>query len=82
MKTNELTRTISGTYGSNQTPCLVITLQEGEYTWYAVKGSQNVNLAPELLSDGVDVETIQDVDCFTWPDGVNDENDLCDAVEC
>ena len=78
---NGLTDTISGAYGSNQTPCEVITLQTGEYTWYAVDGSQNVNLAPELLSDGVDVETIQDVDAFTWPDGINSESDLINAVE-
>ena len=78
---NELTSTINGTYGSNQTPCNVITLQDGEFTWYAVEGSQNVNLAPELLSDGVDVETVQDIDCFTWPDEIDSEETLINAVE-
>ena len=56
---NELTNTINGYYGGNQTPCSVITLQEGENTWYCVQGIVNVNLAPELLRDGVDVETIR-----------------------
>lgn len=78
---NELTDTIDGTYGSNQIPCNVITLQEGEYTWYAVEGSSNVNLAPEMLSDGVDVETIQDIDGFNWPDGIDSEEVLIKAVE-
>jgi hypothetical protein len=76
-----MTDTINGTYGSNQTPCTIFTYQIGEHTWYAVEDSQNVNLAPSLLSDGVDVETIQDIDCFNWPDGIDSEETLETAVE-
>ena len=76
-----MTDTIKGTYGSNQTPCNVITHQIGDCTWYAVEGSVNVNLAPELLSDGVDVETIADIDCFTWSTPIENETDLIEAIE-
>jgi len=74
--------TIAGTYGSGQTPCNVITAEKSDgSTWYAVEGSQNVNLSPEPLKWGVDVETIADVDAFTWPDGVNTEEELEAAIE-
>ena len=79
MKTTN-TETITGTYGNNQTPCNVITLQDGVNTWYCVEGSQNVNLAPELLSNGVDVETIQDIDCFTWNEPIENETELEESV--
>lgn len=76
------TDTIPGTYGSNHTPCDVFTLETPTgATWYAVEGSQNVNLSPEPLAPGVDVETVPDVDAFTWPDGIHSESDLAAAVE-
>lgn len=78
MKTN----TIAGFYGSGKTSCNVITaeLHDGR-TWYAVEGSRNVNLSPEPLEWGVWVEPIEDIDAFTWPAGVNSEEELTAAIE-
>lgn len=78
MKTN----TLSGTYGSGKTPCQVFTATDrNSLTWYAVEGSSNVNATWEEITDGVDVETVADVDTFTWPAGIDSEETLVEAVE-
>lgn len=78
MKTN----TISGTYGSQKTPCQVITatLRNGG-TWYAVEGSSNVNFTFNEMPEGVDIETLEDVDTFTWPAGIDSEETLELAID-
>jgi hypothetical protein len=80
MKTYE----IKGTYGSGLTPCTVLVAENyNGGAWYAVEGSANVNYTPDasILTDGVDVETVPDTDAFTWPDGVNDTDELEAAIE-
>lgn len=74
--------TIRGTYGSNKTHCKIHTAERCDgATWYAVDGSQNVNLSPDPLDDGTNVETVPDVDAFTWPDGIRSLEDLEDAID-
>jgi len=78
------TREIKGTYGSGLTPCTVLVAETRHGgAWYAVEGSANVNYTPdaEILTDGVDVETVPDTDTFTWPDTVNDLDELEAAIE-
>ena len=76
------TNTLSGTYGSGKTPCQVVTATDRNgLTWYAVEGSSNVNATREELTDGIDVETVEDVDTFTWPAGIDSEETLVKAVE-
>ena len=73
-------RELEGTYGSYKTPCTVFEY-EG---WYCVEGSVNVNLAAdpdEELYDGVDVEQIYDIDCFTAPRPIESLDDLIEYVE-
>ena len=74
-------RTVSGTYGSGQTPCDVYIYEnrDGSY-WYAVDGSVNVNRTWQDIEDGVDVEELDDFDMFTWPDGIHSEEELEEAV--
>ena len=57
---------ISGFYGSGNTPCTVFIyeLQDGS-SWYCVEDSKNVNLTWDYLENGIDVETVNDVDTFT-----------------
>jgi hypothetical protein len=71
-------RTIKATYGSAFTPCTVLVFG----SWYAVKGARIVNKAPsaDLLVDGVDVETIMDTECFTWPKRIESLDELIKAV--
>lgn len=74
---------ISGTYGSGKTPCTVLVAQTRHGgAWYCVEGSKNVNYTPDatILEDGIDVETVPDTDTFTWPDGVNDTDELEKAI--
>ena len=76
------TFTVQGYYGSGNTPCNVICCQsygDGP-TWYAVEGSVNVNLTYDEIELGVNVEGLSDVDAFTWPDGVDSEQTLIEAV--
>jgi len=75
---------IEGTYGSELTPCNVFCYEQySGKTWYAVEGSDNVNMSAFSLFDqhGVDVETIEDIDHFSWPDGVNSLDELEKAVD-
>ena len=77
-------RAVNGTYGSGHTPCTVLVAQDHRGgAWYCVEGSANVNYTPfeDDLADGVDVETLEDTDCFTWPEGVHDLDGLEAAIE-
>ena len=75
-------RTVQGFYGSGRTPCNVFCVDEfSGGTWYAVEGSVNVNCTYDEIDNGVNVETLSDVDCFTWSDGINSEDELEAAVE-
>lgn len=74
------TSTIKGTYGSQQTPCLVFTLSCFGGTWYCVEGSKNINFTYEDLGDGVDVETVADDDTCTSSYPIECEEDLGIAV--
>jgi len=77
------TRTVQGYYGSGNIPCSVICAQDYDDgpVWYAVEGSLNVSLTYDKVSLGVDVETLTDVDCFTWPNGIDSEQELSRAVQ-
>ena len=73
---------IQGTYGSNYTRCTVFCAEMSNgATWYVCEGSVNVNCTFDELIECQDVETLDDVDCFTWQDGINSLNDLETAVE-
>lgn len=71
---------VSGFYGSDQTDCTVFVHVDSG--WYCVEGSPNVNQtdSPELLVDGVDVEELSDVDCFTDPACVNTLEEFAQAI--
>ena len=76
------TSTIDGTYGSGSTPCQIFTeTRQDGLTWYAIEGSANVNATHATLDDGVDVETIEDVDAFTWSNGIDSEETLHEAID-
>jgi len=68
---------LNGTYGGDKTPCTVF-YYEG---WYCVEDSKNVNFTHEVLEDGVDVELVEDADCFTWSSDIGSLEELAEAVE-
>ena len=73
--------TVTVRYGSGKSraDCYVLPTRRG--WWYAIDGSQNVNLSPVEIEPDHYVEEIQDVDMFTWSDGVHSEEELEGAVE-
>ena len=73
-------RVISGTYGSQYTPCKVICCDVTG--WYAVEGSVNVNQAPAgyTFEQGVNVELIADVDTMTAGSPVCTVDDLAELI--
>lgn len=73
---------ITGTYGSNRTPCTIFVseLTTGE-SWYVVEGGSVVNLTYDQLYDGIDVETIADLDCFTAQEGIYSVEQLEEEIE-
>ena len=76
------TDTIPGTYGNARTLCNILTYQNRDgSTWYAVEGSQNVNLSPHPLDAGTDVETVQDIDTATSNQPIETEQQLADFIE-
>ena len=76
------TDTIPGTYGNAQTPCNVLTYQNRNgSTWYAVEGGRNVNLSPDPLEPGIDVETIPDIDTATSNEPIETEQQLANFIE-
>lgn len=73
----ETLKEVKGTYGSLLTPCTVL-VYDG---WYCVEGSCNVNQAadPEALTDEhhrLNVEEVEDVDCFTASAPINSMEEL------
>lgn len=78
MKTYE----VKGTYGGNNTPCVVFVAVAGLWgQWYCVEGSQNVNFTTDPIPNGVNVEELPDLDCFTWSSPILSLEDLENAVE-
>jgi hypothetical protein len=76
-----MTSTVRGTYGGSQTSCRVFVYQDHrDINWYAVEDSVNVNATYEDVLDGVDVEELEDLDCFTWDEEIDSEEMLEAAV--
>ena len=73
-------KTINCTYGrGTKSKCFVYEGRTSSY--YVVKGGTIVNRTYETLEDGVDVEGVEDFDCFTWNKPINTELQLVKAVE-
>ena len=66
-----------GFYGSQNTPCTIFSYNG----WYCVDGSMNVNKTFDEISNGTNVEFLNDVDCFTWSKPIESLEELIDAVE-
>ena len=68
--------TISGYYGNGHTLTDVFCASDRRgLIWYVAEGGQTVNATFEELTDGVNIELLTDVDCYTV-DSVNSLDDL------
>ena len=70
-------KTVNGFYGSDNTPCKVF-FYEG---WYCVEDSVNVNFTHDEVIEGISVEEINDLDCFTWSKPIESIEELEEAVK-
>ena len=75
------TKTVKGYYGSNNTPCNVFVCSGRAGNWYCVEDSVNVNLTPDEIEPGVNVELVDDIDMFTAGSPINSEEELLTEVE-
>lgn len=74
---------ISGFYGSRNIPCTVLVYEKRNGSkWYCVEGSDIVNSTYDPIEDGVDIELLNDVDCFIWGTDINTPYQLEVAVNC
>ena len=76
------TLTINGFYGTDNEAEIFIYETDQGY-WYAVDGSHNVNCTwdEEILSDGCNIEGLEDHESFTWNCTIDSEEDLQISVD-
>lgn len=74
------TKKINGTYGGSQTPATIFTANDTHMTYYVVDGSVNVNITYESVEDGIDIETLQDIDTFTAGSPITSLEELENAI--
>lgn len=60
---------------------IVFAATNGRNWWYVQTGGELVNVTVEPICSGINLEDIDDIDCFTWPDGIHSEDDLREAIE-
>ena len=72
---------IKGTYGSGKTQTTIFVYNRCGINWYVCEGSKNINATYEELSDGVDVEMLQDVDIITSLNPITSLSELEEAVD-
>jgi hypothetical protein len=71
----------TGTYGSNLTPCTILTAQKRNGgTWYCVEGSKNVNFTFDEITNGTDAEELNDDDFFTASQEIYTLEELEEAI--
>ena len=73
MKTEKV---VNGTYGSSRTACTVFVFGN----WYVCEGGQTVNATYDEIEDGVNIEELNDYDCFTWSSPIESLEELINAV--
>lgn len=73
-KTSESTKTIRGN------KITVYACTDGITWWYAPKGGTVINLTYDNVEEAENLESIDDIDCFSWLDGVNSVEDFLEAV--
>ena len=75
------TKQVQGYYGSGNTPCNIFVCNDNYMSWYCVEGSPIVNATYDDIELGCDIETLNDIDCFTWSSPIETLEELEIAVE-
>lgn len=73
---------INATYGSGKTPTtLFVATERNGQSWYVCEGSTNVNATYEDITEGCDIEQLQDVDVFTANQPIMSLDELETAID-
>lgn len=73
------TRTLEANFRGNKV--VVFAATNGHEFWYIQTGGEVINVTLNPIISGTNLEEVDDIDCFTWPDGVHREEDLIEAIE-
>lgn len=68
MKYEELTVIAGGS--KHPCTCFKVTDENG-LTWYVCEGGTVVNATYETIEENTNIETVEDVDCFTFNDAIH-----------
>lgn len=78
------TKEVAGTYGllqkQNRTIVYVAENNNGS-KWYVQEGGTIVNKTYDPIEEGVNIEELSDVDCFTWDKPIESLEELVAAIE-
>ena len=72
---------VQGTYGNAKTPSPIYVAEDNDgLRYYVADGSVNVNQTCDEIEEGVDIETLFDVDMFTAGKPIESLEELEEAI--
>lgn len=71
---------VSGFYGTRNAATIFVS-ERRNYTWYCVEGSTNINKTTEEIKDGINIESVHDIDYLSADNPVNSIEDLLQEVD-
>ncbi|MFW6008828.1 MAG: hypothetical protein ACOCP8_06145 [archaeon] len=70
-------KTIKGYYGKSYNPCTIFYYNG----WYVIENSKNINYTNDIVENGINVETLSDIDFFESEKEIEDLDSLIEEVE-
>jgi hypothetical protein len=74
------TETIKGFYGSGRTRTEIYVYPNRGGCWYVADGGKTVNFTFDNVENGVNIEELNDSDCFTVNEPIESPEQLEEAV--
>ncbi len=72
---------VDGFYGTRNRAIIYCAKDRRGGTWYAAEGSTNINYTFDELIDGVNIESLHDVDSLSADNPVNSTEDLVNEIQ-
>lgn len=77
----EFSNELNCTFGAKNNPCIVYVYNDTYITYYVQSGGTIINLTYDNVSEGVNIDSVNDFDCITWSTHILSEQDLINAIE-
>lgn len=71
---------VNGYYGTRNEGSILVFKKSNGKRWYCVEGSCNVNCTYDIISEGTNVEELQDIDIMTSSKPIETLSELYDFV--